>query len=750
MLTKTKKWFVAFVLAFAAIFLVACNGDEKEVAPEKLEIFIEGQVEENAILVGGETQLSVDVTPANASKKVEWSSSKPEIAIVNQDGKVVGLKGGVTTITATSKVDDKVKTQVEITVLVDLNPTTVLIKAMEYVKENMPKYVDDRTQLPDANNDLVEVEYFDDSGLKLTNRIYEYDYVKDTYVTLECVLKYRDEEVNFPVTIQIVSDVKFNDFIAIEEAREAVDRYLQFYKTYKVYENIPLPKNLSELYEWLNQEKEVRQEVNFSWKSLGTNVLGHDGTYIRPNDDTGVRLEVIFLSGNNSGIARHDLVTKGYTDDEKVELLLDTILELPEEIEGVNLLLPVTDSKFNTTIIWKSSNEEVLNTNGRMDPYLEVEETVTLTATIVYKSPTGKFDFERDIEYEILVKPAANDAQKVALDLTNKFDGEDFPHYFPYGLTEDNKIPLPTEVPDGEFEGTKIEWTCAEEGLFDENWVIQKQYLRYHETQLTFTVKIGDDSASGQVSINTGVAKVSDTKYIGGNMFSRSASANPSQPWDELHQLNTDDGPNGVVGSNLDVYGWSGYTTYVDIDGVRYQWFHAGWYTSVAYSDDELTLTEDNAIQGGLLSVSGHGGTNRQTLFVNNTDKDLKFPMAYYMNEIPENVTFELGLTKSADGKTLDRSELTVDAYYYAMVANAEGKVIWGSGDERIQNILKAEKEKEVEDGAPYVLPDYIEVPAGGFMICTRYAGPTGGLQKILFQKDLQFTIERFGVKPVP
>ncbi|HHU55192.1 MAG TPA: hypothetical protein GXZ48_00680 [Acholeplasmataceae bacterium] len=749
MLTKTKKWLVAFVLAFVALLLVACGEKTpKQVAPEELTISVDVYVGDKVVLVGGEMYLSVEVKPENASKEVEWTSSKPEIAEVDANGKVTGKKGGVTVITATSKLDDSVKDTFEVKVLESLNPTAVLVAAMDSVKAQLPKYVDDDIELPSPANTLVTVEYYDVDGVKLANNIYRVNYVQDTYVQLECRLAYDGEEVKFPVTIQVVSDVEFNDFIAIEEAQAALDQFLQTYKDNKITADIDLPMTLTELYEALEDDTEVRQEVFLSWKSLGTHLVSiadEAAVYHRPNDDQNVRLEIVFLSGDNSGISRHDFVVKGYNKEEKLEYLLENVLIIPEEIQGQNIILPIGDSKFRTTITWESDDADTLGINGKMNPYLEEEKVVTLTATIVYDSSNNAFDFEEIIEFEITVKPAANDAQKLALDLSNQFEAEDFPHYFPYGMVEGNKIPLPFEVEEGDFEGTEITWTVNEEGLFDEEWVIQKQYLRYHEVLLTYSVTVGDDTATGQVAINVGVSKLDNTMYIGGNMYSR--SGDQDQPWDELHQLKTSDGPNGKTGSNLNVYGWSGFTTYVDIDGVRYQWFHAGWYTSHADDLSKLTLTDENAIQGGLLSVSGHGGTNRQTLFVNDTDEDLKFPMAYHVAEIPENVTFELGLDKNADGSGLDRNGMAVDAYYFAMVADAEGKVIWTTGDTKIQNALKAQMEEEVGEGNPYVLPDYLEVPAGGFMICTRYAGPIG-LQKIIFKEGLKFTIEKYEVAP--
>ncbi|MCR5204743.1 MAG: Ig-like domain-containing protein [Lachnospiraceae bacterium] len=73
-------------------------------------VFVEQQVtgleldKESAPLMVGETlQLIATVTPSNASdKELEWSSTNPDVATVDEDGKVTGIAGGYTIIKCTS------------------------------------------------------------------------------------------------------------------------------------------------------------------------------------------------------------------------------------------------------------------------------------------------------------------------------------------------------------------------------------------------------------------------------------------------------------------------------------------------------------------------------------------------------------------------------------------------------------------------------------------------------------------------
>lgn len=67
-----------------------------------------------------ELQLSADITPADTSddKTLTWDSSNKDAAIVDQNGKVTGVSGGKTTITATSK--NNVVGSIEIEVVVPM------------------------------------------------------------------------------------------------------------------------------------------------------------------------------------------------------------------------------------------------------------------------------------------------------------------------------------------------------------------------------------------------------------------------------------------------------------------------------------------------------------------------------------------------------------------------------------------------------------------------------------------------------
>ena len=82
---------------------------------------------ETGIGVGNHCTVKVkSVSPSYASKSVTWSSSNTKIATVNASGLVKGVKPGVATITATSKMSKAKKGSVKIRVLKTLSGTVTM------------------------------------------------------------------------------------------------------------------------------------------------------------------------------------------------------------------------------------------------------------------------------------------------------------------------------------------------------------------------------------------------------------------------------------------------------------------------------------------------------------------------------------------------------------------------------------------------------------------------------------------------
>ena len=110
-----------------------------------------------------------------------------------------------------------------------------------------------------------------------------------------------------------------------------------------------------------------------------------------------------------------------------------------------------------------------------------------------------------------------------------------------------------------EYADVDINWTCSEEGLFDENFKLLKQYLRYHEVVLTYSITLEGNTATGEVVINVGIAEVKNTVYIGG-FFAQDQSAGGIHAGDALTQLSKfDDARGTLTARGLKLSGTYGY-----------------------------------------------------------------------------------------------------------------------------------------------------------------------------------------------
>lgn len=733
MLTKTRKWILVFILAFVALFLVACQEEEPEpeqIKPQNLTVEVVAFVGNKATVVGkAPMKVVVTSTTENADLSVNWSSSDEAIATVDAEGLVTGKKAGYATITATSTLDETVKGSVEIRVYDKEehinNDLKALLDAADALQAAMPEFIDEDMDLPKPANKDIKVVYKDEDDNIYVNGKYIYsNYINDRYETINVEMSYGKEKMTFPYQVRIVEDVVDNDFNAIKDAEQYVEKYLSAYKDgLKVFGNITFPKSLKELKTYYNVTHTGR-DVTISWKSTNTSIIENTGTFIRPNDDTNVTLEAYFTSNNISSVQRHTVVAKGYTSDEMVDEILSAI---PTVVQAKNITLPTYVGKFAAVLEWTSDKPATLSAIGKTDPFIAEEEVVTLTVEIKYPGTTSDdFAFERTENVLVTVKPAANDAQAVALELSNRYETEIASH-FPYGAKDresGNTLPLPTTVGGtGEFKDVAVTWTSGEEGLFNSEWVLQKQFLRYHAVTLTYSVTIDGNTATGEVVVNTGIAEKSNTIYAGGNMYSRNTSQ--AQPYDELHQLSALDGPSGVIGSTLNVYGWSGITYYTDIeeDGLvtRYQFFASNLYSISLDDYDALDVdfNNNNAVIDGAERGNGTQGTNnRQYTIVNNTEYELGIPVitnAALAISLEYNARTTL-LPKDLGGQALAPSGMGMRINYNGFVVDGEGNVILGYGTTTLLEGIMADYEETD------TLPNAIKVPAGGFAVSGEFA----------------------------
>jgi hypothetical protein len=110
------------------LILSSCQSDnvnnDKEVATS--EVYVAAiNITGSDISAGTTTQLTAEISPANASNKaITWSTSDASIAQISQDGLLTALKNGSVTITATAK-DKGVVSKTRVITISNITTTTI-------------------------------------------------------------------------------------------------------------------------------------------------------------------------------------------------------------------------------------------------------------------------------------------------------------------------------------------------------------------------------------------------------------------------------------------------------------------------------------------------------------------------------------------------------------------------------------------------------------------------------------------------
>lgn len=726
--SETKD-FVVVVKALEAP--TAIEIDTKELKYDK-------EADKYLLMLGDEAQLGIIVESEEISTEVRWHVSQPNRASISEDGLLKGLGLGKVTITATSTtgvVNGKgVKAEIEVYIVEDTNSGVVLNNNRKAIIEQLPIFVSEDITFPSAPNSQVETIYTDGEGNELYLGQYTFVSGVDREETLKCTLKYNGEETDFDFTIRVVEDEEDNEFLALDYAKAKLDEMFNKYVVDKqLYaEDTVLPTFISEeeaLYD-VNLKYNVKTDYQPSPIKIATETVEEDevtkAVYVKPNDDAVATIEVYCTTENNNAIYRFRLTTAGYTKEEKIEYIKQNVLPQANasgayEIVCSHINLPNGDNtnKFSEiNISWASSDEGVITSAGKFaNPGLEAETVVTLTATISYPGRVSAlFGFEESVSFEYTVKPAANDAQRVSLQLSDYIDQNLLPSikYFPFGKTDrldengqiTNVLALPGTIGEiapemADYAATAITWTVSEEGLFDENFKLRKQYLRYHEVSLSYSIEVDGNISTNEIVINVGIAELKNTIYVGGNLYQQKGGG--VNAGDVLCQLSMFDSPVGDLPAAAKTYGYSysqgqfnGYTWYVDYvdletgEKTRYQYFAC--YNGFITLDDQYSITKDGdaatviTLNSELNTLIGTNyGGNWAQIFYNATDHDVKIPLSPYTggntpfkDENGESVKWTAHPWSKAN--VIDRENaFSIDGHRVGFVTDSNGVVVFGS-----------------------------------------------------------------------
>ena len=594
MFTNFKRIMVFVVLAFAALLLVACGEKEPTTpvlkAPTEINILVDYAPLEKATSVGGDDIVLAIEEQDGVDTSVTWESKNTKVATVDENGFVTPVEIGEVKIIATSVKNPDVTAEIKLRV----HPADIgalIAEACSYVKENL-HFIDGtarKTALPCSfRSDVISYKYrsmttgeIDEKNNYRNTAWYEGGQV-DSVEKLTCTVTYVPTGATTDIIIEvyIVKDLETNDFTTIAAAKAKVEALFanENLLEYQVAEkNLEVEKDPSVAIIWSTDNDKVLKVTQTA--GVATELDKTDDLfkveYFRPIDNTEVALVATIMAGAQGETVKFDITARGFTKAEKVAYFTNTICAgLPAADAQIrkDIVLPGYDSEFGMRISWASDKPQLLSAEG---VYTDDEtkpstqgEKVTLTATLLYITAddlydgvevtefTNKNSFREEVKFEFMVYPctdSARAANKVAAYAKANVAGGT--GWFPWGKIDraSNQLTgLPATMGaagvTGDWADVALNWSCSEEGLFDSDMNLLKQYLRYHRVILSATVTLGENTEVIEVPLNVGIAQKEMTSHIGGS-FSRLAVQKSDSITLAMDSLQTISAFDGRVGS---------------------------------------------------------------------------------------------------------------------------------------------------------------------------------------------------------
>lgn len=380
----------------------------------------------------------------------------------------------------------------------------VVMDVVEFFKEELPEKTFGDFIIPEyKKNKKVVIEIVPRTSL-IKDGVWLYNRPNNDYREfLDFKVSYGSYQTAFTYIVEVYGVLTdFDKFIIADDDLKAWAEKLGK----DITKNIELPKEAVNL--------------GITWYTDNAKVITTSGEYIRPNDDTLVRLTAVIKSGDASFSSVLVFNAKGFTQEEKIEYLKTegVLKDIYGKAGSKNLVFPSTTSRFNFQIEWKSSNVEVLAHDGEfMNPAADTD--LTITATVRYKmglvdpkdpskgyKKLDQYSFEQVVEIPYTVKALATALDRAAYD-ASKNELKLIPKHFYYGMVDGDAIKnLPTTV--AGHEGFTLTWE-NEDGHFvfnEENnsLKLNVQPLLYKQTIVTMIVSDGTDSTKLDILVNIG------------------------------------------------------------------------------------------------------------------------------------------------------------------------------------------------------------------------------------------------------
>lgn len=404
-----KKRILLFIFVFFVTFLTSCkkSSDIKKIDNALNSINLPSIIVEN-----------IDLPSEVDGYDVVWTSSEPD-SISNEGIVNLKMEDIIVILTASITVDENTYS-----------------KKFEIIVEKDQLYFDivaslDTLEIPSvlSNGNIslaselngVKISWTSNNN-KIISNLGVVNYQEfDQEVKLKAQVLYKDYIIEKEYNVLVKCN---EDYLIINEA---IDKLSLVTETCK---DITLPKKID--------------NVTLVWSTNLSKVMTNEGVITRDEEDKKVTLTASFIYNNLKKTIKFDIVVKGYTSLEKMEIVLDEI-EFNSDLTS-DLVLN-KKFKYNINAIWESNNTDVLSNDGEYT-YNELVQIVKLKLTLSIGSDQLVKEFVFNVKEKIDMKK-----DHLIIERANELDYKNFNNL----IFKDGKIVLDTQATSGSYISNEIE-----------------------------------------------------------------------------------------------------------------------------------------------------------------------------------------------------------------------------------------------------------------------------------------------------
>ena len=324
-------------------------------------------VDGDTVVVGQTKAVYIDEDewePENCDKTLVFISANPEIATVDAEGVVTGVRPGKVLIYVYSPLNKDLEVEpVEFEVKdAEANDQKVVNRELAKILSELPAFVAEDTPLPTPWNTSVKVTY--KVGATAIEKLeVPADLAADQKIVLSITVELGDAQASSSENVWLVKDARVNTFLVIDSAAALLENYFAKYVAgEKVAEDLALLDNVF--------------GCSISWSSSLATALDATGKYNAPNEDKSVTLDALVKYGEGSRNISFAVTAKGYSAEEKADAIMaSTFGKMAGKEFNTSIVLPDFDDLFGAKLSYTSQDTAVYDNTGKLvAPVTEAKE----------------------------------------------------------------------------------------------------------------------------------------------------------------------------------------------------------------------------------------------------------------------------------------------------------------------------------------------------------------------------------------